>query len=138
MTMVVDNRYRNSAIATTAPTPMSRGSRATALHELAFAGSGGWDKIIDDVLAISEYKDDWDGEGSLAPDPQVVVAAIKFAISSKNEKSPSPDRVIAGVNQSISFEWFDGASYTEFELSRTGEQFIRTFNAPNLQFCDVQ
>ena len=135
--MVVDNRYRNSAIATTAPTPMSRGSRATALHELAFAGSGGWDKIIDDVLAISEYKDDWDGEGSLAPDPQVVVAAIKFAISSKNEKSPSPDRVIAGVNQSISFEWFDSASYTEFELSRTGEQFIRTFNSPNLQFCDV-
>lgn len=37
-----------------------------------------WTAIIDKLLLIRGYRDDWDGEGSLAPKPDIVDATINL------------------------------------------------------------
>ncbi|MBY0231034.1 MAG: hypothetical protein K2W96_17245 [Gemmataceae bacterium] len=76
-----------------------------------------WDALIDELLSIRGYKDDWDGEGSQAPHPALVDAALKLALALKGNGSVPADRVVAGVNATVTFEWFAPEGYTEIEVS---------------------
>jgi hypothetical protein len=108
---------RNSAAAfTTTPEPSSR---AAAPSELAFCGVGArndWDPIIDELLSMRELQDDWDGEGSVAPQKALVDFVTSLAYRSKQRNELAPDRTIATVNGTICFEWYVNCMFTECEF----------------------
>jgi hypothetical protein len=73
-----------------------------------------WSSIIDELLRIRSLEDDWDGEGTLAPNPALVDGAIKLATQLKG--SAPPDRVHASVNATVYFEWDTPEFYREIEV----------------------
>jgi hypothetical protein len=75
-----------------------------------------WMQLIDELLRIRMLKDDWDGEGTEAPHPSLVVAAIKLAQNLAARGFPPADRVIASVNGTIYFEWHTALGYEEIEV----------------------
>ncbi|MCU0721842.1 MAG: hypothetical protein MUC83_19180 [Pirellula sp.] len=108
---------RNSAAAfTTTPAPTSR---AAAPSELAFCGIGArndWDPIIDELLSMRELQDDWDGEGSVAPQKALVDFVTSFAYQRKQRNELAPDRTLATVNGTICFEWYVNGMFMECEF----------------------
>ena len=108
---------RNSAAAfTTTPAPTSR---AAAPSELAFCGIGArndWDPIIDELLSMRDLQDDWDGEGSVAPQKALVDSVTSFAHRCKLRNELAPDRTVATVNGTICFEWYVNGVFTECEF----------------------
>ncbi len=75
-----------------------------------------WDRVIDELLRIRNLEDDYDGEGTEAPAPALVDGAIRLAKSFREERSTPPDRVHAGVNATVYFEWFTSVGYGELEI----------------------
>lgn len=115
MSTTLDRRYSAAAFTTT-PEPSSR---AAAPSELAFCGIGprnDWDSIIDELLRMRALKDDWDGEGSIAPQKALVDVATSFAHWRKQENELAPSRVVATVNGTISMEWYVDGFFVEFEF----------------------
>jgi hypothetical protein len=76
----------------------------------------GWSSVVDELLRIRTLKDDWDGEGTEAPHPALVDGAITLAQSLQAKGDPPPDRVHAGVNATVYFEWHTPDGYTEIEV----------------------
>jgi len=75
-----------------------------------------WDEVIDELLRIRILKDDWDGEGSPAPEPCIVDGAIAFAQYFVATGISPPHRAHAGVNGTIYFEWYLPQGYREVEV----------------------
>ena len=64
-----------------------------------------WNELITELFRIRNLQDDWDGEGTEAPDPMVVDGAITLAHRLKALEYQPADRVLASVNSTIYFEW---------------------------------
>lgn len=65
-----------------------------------------WAALNDDLKAIRQYPDDWDGFGAEAPDKTLVDEAINFLSILKNrDYSNPPFRVALAPSGSIAFEW---------------------------------
>jgi hypothetical protein len=75
-----------------------------------------WMELIDALLRSLMLEDDWDGEGTEAPHPSLVVAAIKLAQNLAAGGFPPAERVIASVNGTIYFEWYTPLGYEEIEV----------------------
>lgn len=75
-----------------------------------------WWSIIDELLRVRNLKDNWDGEGALAPPPELVDSAITLAKTLKDNGVPPPDRVHASVNATVYFEWYNPLGYGEIEV----------------------
>jgi hypothetical protein len=73
-------------------------------------------QLIDELLRIRNLKDDWDGEGTEAPHPNLVDAAIILAQNLAASGFPPAERVIASVNGTIYFEWYTPLGYEEIEV----------------------
>jgi hypothetical protein len=86
-----------------------------------------WESAIDQLLAMRGWEDDWDGQGATAPIPGAVDTALKIAIYLRSNAVLEPDRVVAGVNGTVFFEWFGKAlfnlqsDYTEIEVTAPGQ-----------------
>ncbi len=76
----------------------------------------GWDEIINQLIDFSRLPDDWDGEGSAAPDRGVVAAATKLAAALRSKNEQPPDRVSASVNGTIYFEWYPSDGFLDIEV----------------------
>ena len=76
-----------------------------------------WQLLLDELLRIRNLKDDWDGEGTEAPHPALVDGAITLAQYLQANGGPPADRVIAGVNGTIFFEWHTPLGYQEIEVT---------------------
>ncbi len=76
-----------------------------------------WGSLIDELLRIRNLEDDWDGEGTEAPHPALVDAAITLAQSLEASGRPPADRVIASVNGTVYFEWHTPLGYQEIEVT---------------------
>lgn len=79
-----------------------------------------WDRVIDDLLSLRQLQDDWDGQGAEAPDPAVVDSALKLALNFRASAMHPADRVVAGVNGTVFFEWFAPTQYLEIEVLAPG------------------
>jgi hypothetical protein len=123
---------RNSAAAfTTVPEPTSR---AATPSELAFCGIGprnDWETVIDELLWMRELQDDWDGEGSAAPQKALVDYVTSFAYRRKQENQLAPDRIIATVNGAICFEWYVNGLFTECEFVAPDALEVRVIRLNN-------
>jgi hypothetical protein len=87
------------------------------LADLGASPTGSWPQRLDDVLALRNLHDDWDGQGAEAPDPAVADGALEFARDFQAAQLPPADRVIAGVNGTIFFEWHGSGGYLEIEVT---------------------
>ena len=74
----------------------------------------GWETVFTKLEEYRKYKDDWDGEGSPAIDPQIMEGASVLAIRLKG--SESPPRVVPTVNGTISLEWFTLDRFRSLEI----------------------
>jgi hypothetical protein len=84
-----------------------------------------WSQRIDDLLALRHLEDDWDGQGAEAPHPALVDGAITLAQSIQAKGKVAADRVIAGVNGTIIFEWHSPAGYVEIEVTAPDQAEVR-------------
>ena len=76
-----------------------------------------WTDLIDDLLRIRNYGDDWDGEGSEALAPALIDGAITLAQRLESFGMEPANRVLAGVNGTVSFEWQSAEGYREIEVT---------------------
>ncbi len=74
---------------------------------------------------MGRLQNDWDGEGSEAPDRGVVAGAIKLASALRAKSTPAADRVTAGVNGTICFEWHTSDCYQEIEVTSPSDAEFR-------------
>lgn len=78
--------------------------------------SRGWSDAVDHLLRLRFINDDWDGEGSPAPSAEVLNFATNLARRMKDQGQSPPDRVLAGVNGTVFFEWYFPDCYQEVEV----------------------
>lgn len=81
------------------------------------AGTRAWSPLMDELLRIRAFPDDWDGEGSEAPSYALVDGAITLALYLQAKGTSPADRVLAGVNGTIFFEWHLSNGYLEIEVT---------------------
>jgi hypothetical protein len=75
-----------------------------------------WRQVLDELLRIRSLEDDWDGEGTEAPAAELVDGAVALAQDLAAHDWPAADRVIAGVNGTVYFEWHTPLGYQEIEV----------------------
>jgi hypothetical protein len=100
----------------------SASTRSTSEKPTTFMGTTDvpgrtWESSIDDLLRIRKLENDWDGEGSEAPNKALVDNAIALAQFLKGRDYPPPDKVIASVNGTVYFEWYTSFGYREMEVT---------------------
>ncbi len=103
--------------------PLNETASYTASASLA--PQQAWAALIDELLGIRNYPDDWDGEGTEALDSAVVDAALKWARLLQAREYTPADRVFAGVNDTVSFEWYFPHGFQEIEISTPVEAELR-------------
>jgi hypothetical protein len=81
--------------------------------------------VIDNLLAIRNLEDDWDGRGAVAPDPAVVDWAMTLALGWRTGGHRPADFANAGASGTVLFEWHDPDEYTEVEVVAPGEAELR-------------
>ncbi|HEX4606750.1 MAG TPA: hypothetical protein VH092_00960 [Urbifossiella sp.] len=65
----------------------------------------GWKACIDALLDIRMLEDDWDGQGTPAPPPEVVDSAIVLAVLLRQRHVLPPNVTVQGVTRSVLMEW---------------------------------
>lgn len=83
----------------------------------------GWREIIAQIHSFYGLQDDWDGNESVAPAHELVDAAVRLAYLLQQASHPAPDRVVAGVNGTITFEYPD-TPFTEIEIISVDEASV--------------
>jgi hypothetical protein len=77
-----------------------------------------WKKRIEDLEAIRNYQNDWDGQGAEAPSPELMESAISLAQLLLHRAIDAPSCVVPGVNGTVVFEWQgENGSYLEIEVT---------------------
>ena len=104
-----------AAFASLDQSPLAQAARSTRAPATR-PDDNGWDEIINQLIDISQLGDDWDGEGSPAPDRGVVSGATKLASVLRADNKPPAGRVTASVNGTICFEWHSPEGYQEIEV----------------------
>ncbi len=88
-----------------------------------------WKQIMDALIDLLRLEDDWDGQGAKAPSQSLVHSSIELArmLSDPLEQPMDalpfgtvPSRVVPGVNGTVIFEWQEGETYSELEVTQPG------------------
>lgn len=89
-----------------------------ALLQSAPVGPSQWSKRIEDLEAIRNYQNDWDGQGATAPSPELVESAVSLAQMLAQRRVDAPSCIVPGVNGTVVFEWQgENGSYVEIEVT---------------------
>src|SRR5579884_458242 len=80
-----------------------------------------WEQRRRELLAIRDYKADWNGFGADAPDPRVADGAVTFLHILERRGEPPPNRVTLSPDGSILLEWLHGAHLQQAEISDSAE-----------------
>jgi hypothetical protein len=65
----------------------------------------GWKKCIDSLLQIRLLEDDWDGQGSEAPPPELVDSAIILAVLLRQKHVEPPCTTVQSVQGTVLLGW---------------------------------
>ena len=82
-------------------------------------------ELREDLDALRDLDDDWDGQGAEAPAAGITAAAAALARFLERDGAASPDRIIAGVNGTMYFEWHTTTGYTEIEVVSASRAEVR-------------
>ena len=96
-----------------------------------------WTAVFAELERMRSLKDDWDGEGTLAPEAPIIEAAISNASDMQSWRSTPPDRVYVSVNGTIYFEWDWGVGYYEMEFVSPEETECRFVDKAKLEASHV-
>lgn len=77
-----------------------------------------WDKCIRALVALRDYKDDWDGEGANATAPENISRAIQYVGLLRRHRSSSAPKVAPGVSGEVLLTWRKGTDSLEVEICR--------------------
>lgn len=97
----------------------SVGKSQTSPHWAAWQREA-WGKLIDDCLKIRRLVDDYDGQGALAPDHDLVDGAIRLACRLRDDQFPPAHHVTAGVDGTVHFEWVEANRSLDIEVVAPG------------------
>ncbi len=134
MNLLMRSGQGASTISRTAPF-YSGGMESVASFGIAKEGpqSRDWSDCINELLDIRNFDDDWDGGGTGRLDPTLVDSAINLALSFKGHGMPPADRVIAGVNRTLFFEWRSPQGFQELEISSPADAEFRWIAKGSMQ-----
>ena len=79
-----------------------------------------WTDLIDDLLGLRSLENDWDGQGSIAPDRDLVDSAIKLAHLLRDSQKPPAHYATASVAGTIHLEWVGANRSLDFEVIAPG------------------
>lgn len=85
----------------------------------------GWRQLSDKLISIHSLRDDWDGEGSIAPALSTVDRATRLAGVLEALSFPPASRVTASVNGTVVFEWHTADGYLEIEVASRNDAELR-------------
>jgi hypothetical protein len=118
MNLLADARPRGATAYTQmTESPFVPAETPSAWSSLSAHLQKAWEHLIDKLISIRFLDEDWDGEGSVAPDPNAVAGATKLALTLKTGECPPADRVTASVNGTVVFEWHTPEGYQEIEVT---------------------
>ena len=80
-----------------------------------------WASITAEITRMRDLADDWDGEGTKAPSPELTHEALLATECLRGTEASPPNRVYVGVNATIYFEWFTPYGYVEIEIAGRGD-----------------
>lgn len=77
-----------------------------------------WQKIIDDIAAMQQLADDWDGQGAQRPTEELVRSAVGLGSLLQEIGVDAPSAVAPSATGSLLLVWQGpGESYCEIELT---------------------
>jgi hypothetical protein len=118
MTALMPYKLGASAYTEVHPQPeRSLGDTSRFVTDVGDRQTDDWGRVLEELKSFRTLEDDWDGNGAVAPPPSLVDGAITLALSLRADLYVPPDRVVAGVNGSVFFEWHSQASYQEVEVT---------------------
>lgn len=117
MTTIAHFASGASAFTPVAPRPVEQAAVSVRSDEPVRS----WTDVIDQLLSLRVLEDDWDGQGAEAPEPSVVDSALKLALRFRSTGMSPADRIVAGVNGTVFFEWFAPSQYLEIEVLAPGQ-----------------
>lgn len=78
-----------------------------------------WRKATSDLIKLGNLGNNWDGEGAVAPDQELIDSAIDcLKILSKKLELPPPTRITSSHDGEIVFEWQNANEYFQAEIKR--------------------
>jgi hypothetical protein len=81
-----------------------------------------WQRCMKDLEALFGLQDDWDGEGSAAPNAVNVKSAMRLLeLAYQSGNFPSTPQVVPGGNGEVMLAWREGDLYLEAELVTPGK-----------------
>lgn len=104
------------------PATEAKGFVASQQTELS---SNSWGDLIDELLHMRKFPDNWDGEGSPAPLTNLIDGATKLAQTLERRGVAPAQRVAASVNGTVIFEWFTPRGYCEIEVTAATDAELR-------------
>ena len=100
--------------------PVTQGLESTAF--VAGRMSDPWQGCLSDLEALLGLQDDWDGEGSAAPDAANVRSAMRLLETTyRSGNFPAPPQASPGGNGEVVLTWREGDQYLEAELVTPGK-----------------
>lgn len=104
--------------------PDARGGPAIVNH-WPIPDDQAWRQLIEKLDGFRRLGPDWDGQGADPVDPALVSAAIRLALELARDQVVPADRVLAGFEGAVSFEWIDRAYSIEVEVIGPHEAEMR-------------
>lgn len=84
-----------------------------------------WATLIDQVESFRSLEEDWDGQGADSISAPLIDGAIRLALLFQANEVEPADRVVAGVNGTIFFEWHGPNGYCEIEVDAPKQAEMR-------------
>jgi hypothetical protein len=111
---ILNREWRNSMWGTLQPDVLARlphhtmngkvHQKSDVEKDRAFEAEG-WKKCIDSLLKIRLLENDWDGQGSEAPPPELVDSAIILAVLLRQQHIEPPTTTVQSVQGTVLMEW---------------------------------
>jgi hypothetical protein len=79
-----------------------------------------WCRVIQSLQQLKSLRDDWDGQGALAPSIGIVEAAIGLAELYRQHDYSPPTTALATPAGTVLFEWRRQTTYYEIEIVSPG------------------
>lgn len=76
-----------------------------------------WNRVISKIQSFRSFKDDWDGEGSLAPKKELIDHIVSRATSFWKFEFNVPSRILITDEGAVAIEWLEPHGISGVEIA---------------------